>query len=101
MKTNILGSILIFFLTILIFLILVVLYDLANYDSSYINRNSITFSINNLNSKNTKKIFNSYENLYQEVASKISKKHQNYWKPEDPKLRSNLPEFKIIPKKKK
>ena len=100
MKTNILGSILIFFLTILIFLILVVLYDLANYDSSYINRNSITFSINNLNSKNTKKIFNSYENLYQEVASKISKKHQNYWKPEDPKLRSNLPEFKIIPKKK-
>jgi len=50
-----------------------VLFDLAKYDSSYINRSSLTFSINNLNSKKTKKAFRYYENLYHEFAFKISK----------------------------
>ena len=57
MKINIFKSIVVFLLTLLILLILIVLYDLANYDSSYINRNSLTFSINNLNSKKTKILF--------------------------------------------
>ena len=57
MKINIFKSIVVFLLTLVILLILIVLYDLANYDSSYINRNSLTFSINNLNSKKTKKLF--------------------------------------------
>ena len=99
MKINIFKSTIVFLLTLVILLILIVLYDSANYDSSYINRNSLTFSINNLNSKKTKKLFNYYENLYQGIASKISADHKKYWKPEDPNLRINLPKIKIILKK--
>ena len=100
MKINIFKSIVVFLLTLVILLILIVLYDFANYDSSYINRNSLTFSINNLNSKKTKKLFKYYENLYQGIASKISEDHKKYWKPEDPNLRINLPKTKVILKKK-
>jgi len=100
MKISIFKSIVVILLTLLILLILIALYDLANYDSSYINRNSLTFSINNLNSKKTKKLFKYYENLYQGIASKISEDHKKYWKPEDPNLRINLPKTKVILKKK-
>ena len=100
MKINIFKSIIVFLFTLLILLTLIVLYDLANYDSSYINRNSLTFSINNLNSKKTKKLFKYYENLYQGIAYKISEDHKKYWEPEDPNLRINLPKIKIILKKK-
>ena len=100
MKISIFKSIIVFLFTLLILLTLIVLYDLANYDSSYINRNSLTFSINNLNSKKTKKLFKYYENLYQEIAYKISEDHKKYWKPEDSNLRINLPKIKIILKKK-
>ena len=100
MKINIFKSIVVFLLTLVILLILIVLYDFANYDSSYINRNSLTFSINNLNSKKTKKLFKYYENLYQEIAYKISEDHKKYWKPEDSNSRIDLPKIKIISKKK-
>jgi len=100
MKISIFKSIIVFLFTLLILLTLIVLYDLANYDSSYINRNSLTFSINNLNSKKTKKLFKYYENLYQGIAYKISEDHKKYWEPEDPNLRINLPKIKIILKKK-
>ena len=76
------------------------LFDLAKYDSSYINRSPLTFDVNNLNSKKTKKLFRHYENLYHEIAIKISKDHKDYWEIEDPSLRANLPEKKIILKKK-
>ena len=100
MKINIFKSIIVFLFTLLILLTLIVLYDLANYDSSYINRNSLTFSINNLNSKKTEKLFKYYENLYQEIAYKISKNHKKYWKPEDSNSRIDLPKIKVISKKK-
>ena len=100
MKINIFKSIVVFLLTLVILLILIVLYDFANYDSSYINRNSLTFSINNLNSKKTKKLFKYYENLYQEIAYKISEDHKKYWKPEDSNSRIDLPKIKVISKKK-
>jgi len=100
MKINIFKSIVVFLLTLVILLILIVLYDSANYDSSYINRNSLTFSINNLNSKKTKKLFKYYENLYQEIAYKISEDRKKYWKPEDSNSRIDLPKIKVISKKK-
>ena len=100
MKINIFKSFVVFFLTAIILLVLIVLYDLANYDSSYINRNSLTFSINNLNSQKTKKLFKYYENLYEEIAYKISEDQKKYWKPEDVTSRINLPKIKIISKKK-
>ena len=36
---------------LLVLIISALLYDLAYYDPSYINRNAVTFNINNLNSK--------------------------------------------------
>ena len=97
---RIIRSIIILLLTVIILLTLSVLFDLSNYDSSYVNRNSLTFNINNLNSKKTKKFFRYYENLYNEIAFKISKDHKDYWEIEDPSLRANLPKRKVISKKK-
>ena len=78
----------------------VVLFDLASYDSSYINRNALKLSVNNLNSRKTKKIFHNLENLYNEIGFKIFKKNKEYWKPELSSERENLPKIKIIFKKK-
>ena len=100
MKIKIFKSAIIFFIAGAILLILIVLFDLAKYDSSYINRSQFTFNVNNLNSKKTKKLFKYYENLYQGIAYKISEDHKKYWEPEDPNLRINLPKIKIILKKK-
>ena len=100
MIKNLFKSIIIFFFTVLILLTLVVLYDLANYDASYINRSSLTFSINNLNSKKAKIFFRYYDNFYHEIAFKISKKHREYWEPEKESKRKDLSDIKIIPSKK-
>ena len=100
MKINIIKLILRFFLAAFFILIFIILFDLARYDSSYINRSSITFSINNLNSQKSQKFFRYYDNLYQKLAIKFSKKHNEYWKLEDSSKRLNLPKTKIIPGKK-
>ena len=96
---KVLKATIILFFTLSILLTLVVLFDFANYDSSYLNRNSITFSINNVNSKKTRKIFHLLNNFYSSVAMKIFKDEKEYWKTEDSSLRSSLPKVKIIPKK--
>ena len=93
-------SIVKFFFTILILLILLMLYDMANYDSSYLNRRSLTFSVDNLDSKKTINFVRYYDNLYHKIAFKISKDYKEYWKPEKKSLRADLPEIKIISKKK-
>ena len=93
-------SIVKFFFTTLILLILLMLYDMANYDSSYLNRRSLTFSIDNLDSKKTINFVRYYDNLYHKIAFKISKDYKEYWKPEKKSLRADLPEIKIISKKK-
>ncbi len=100
MKINIFRLIIISLFTALVLLFMALLFDLAKYDSSYINRNSLTFSINNLNSKKIKKIFIYYSNLYNAVAQKFFKSHKKYWAIEDPSIRKNLPKIKIIPSKK-
>jgi len=90
----------IIFVSIAIITICAVLYDLAHYDPSYLNRNSITFGYNNLNSKKTKKFFKYSEKLYYNLGYKISKKHKKFWTPEDPEKRKKLPKIlKILAKK--
>ena len=91
-----------FIFLILLFFILVtsVIYDLAKYDPSYINRNSITFNINNLNSKKIIKIFNYFNNFYNSFSINYSKKHKDYWNIESSALRENLPKKKTIYRKK-
>ena len=70
---KILSSIIVLLFTVLILLISVVLFDLASYDTSYINKKSLTFSTNNLNSKKTKFFF------YITIIY-ILKLHQNFSK---------------------
>jgi len=96
---KILSSIIVLLFTVLILLISVVLFDLASYDSSYINKKSLTFSTNNLNSKKTKIFFLYYDNLYHKIASKLFEGHRKYWRPELASKREKLPKIKIIPKK--
>jgi len=95
MKRNIVK----FIVSVIILLFFSILFDLAYYDSSYINRKPLTFSLNNLNSKKITKIFIYFDNLYNESALKLFKKNKDFWKPESSILRSSLPIKKIIPKK--
>ena len=99
MKINIFKSIVVFLLTAIILIILTVLFDLSGYDSSYINRNSLTFSSNNLNIQEVRKFLKYYNNFYHEIKLKISKDYRENWEPEEVLSRLNLPEKKIIPKK--
>ena len=64
--------ILILFGSLLILIISTLLYDLAYYDPSYINRNAITFSVNNLNSKKIRKLFIYYDKLFYKIGYKFS-----------------------------
>ncbi len=92
-------SIFFIFLTSLGILILIFLFDFASYDPSYTNRNSLTFSVNNLNSKKSEKLFRHYDNFYHKMAIKFSTKYKTYWRPESNSDRINLPKNKIISKK--
>ncbi len=75
------------------------IFDLAAYDSSYINKNALTFNVNNLNSKKSKIFYNYYENIYNSILYKISKNYKKKFIIEDQNLRNNLPKTKIISKK--
>ena len=97
---KLLKNILMLFGILLFLIISALLYDLAYYDPSYINRNAFTFSVNNLNSRKVKKLFKRAEKLYYYTAYKILKKHKEFWKPEDPSIREKLPKIlKIYGKK--
>ena len=88
-------------ITVIISFFLIILYDLSSYDSSYVNRNTVTFSENNLNSKKIKKIFKKIEKIYYVLGYKIFDSHKDFWKIENPNERENLPEIIIIPAKNK
>jgi len=79
-----------FLLTAILLLILFILYDLAYYDPSYLNRSSITFSPNNLNSRKIMKLYTKLDNFYYTFAYNFSDKHKKFWDPEDPSIRKNL-----------
>jgi len=89
-----------FLFLLLLLLIFSVIYDLAKYDSSYINKNALTFNINNLNSKKAIKAFNYFNNFYNGLIYNVSSKHKEYWKIESKNIRENLNKEKIIPGKK-
>jgi len=86
--------------SIVIILISAMLYDLASYDPTYLNRNSITFNYNNLNSKQSKKIFKYSEKVYFYLGYKLSKKHKKFWETEDQNERLKLPKIIKISAKK-
>ena len=59
-----LSRLIIFFLSIIFIFSIGILYDLSYYDPSYLNRNSITFDKNNLNSKKIKNLYPTLERYY-------------------------------------
>jgi len=93
---KVIKKITIFIFVVISFLILGILYDLSSFDSSYINRNSITFNKNNLNSKKVKKIFNEIEEYYYILGYKLLDSHKEFWKIENPLERENLPKKILI-----
>jgi glucose dehydrogenase len=99
MKKKIFNLTLKFFSLILIFVLFFILFDLSAYDPSYINRSSLTFNKNNLNSKKSKLLLEKYENISQSILLKFSKKHKDFWTVENKDLRNSLPKSKIIKKK--
>ena len=90
----------IFFLSIIFILSIGILYDLSYYDPSYLNRNSITFDKNNLNSKKIKNLYPTLERYYYIFKRKLSNEQKNYWKIEDPIAREKLPKIINISGKK-
>ena len=88
--------------SIIIFIVFLgILYDLSYYDSSYVNRSSITFSKNNLNSKKIKRTFPILEKYYYIFKRKLSNEQNEYWKVEDKSIREQLPKVIKIEGKKK
>ena len=88
------------FLILPIFIFLIVLYDLAYYDSSYINRSAITFSPNNLNSKKVKKLFLELDKIYYTLEYKFLDEKKNFWNLENSSEREKLDKIKKIEGKK-
>ena len=80
--------------------ILIILYDLAYYDPSYLNRKAVTFSINNLNSKKVKKLIKYPEKFFYYLGYKFSKEQKEFWEIEDPLKREKLPKILKISSKK-
>ena len=89
-----------FVLTILFIISAGILYDMSYYDSSYINRSSITFNKNNLNSKKIKRTFPILEKYYYILKRKLSSEQKDYWKVENPSIREELPKVIKIEGKK-
>ena len=99
MKRKFFKLIISIFFSIILLVPLVILYDLAKYDSSYVNRTTLTFSVNNLNSHHTKKIYKNYINFINYFEFKFSRSANSSYLIEKKSLRSNLPKVKIIPGK--
>ena len=90
-----------FLLTILLIISAGVLYDLSYYDPSFINRSSITFKKNNLNSKKIKKTIPVLEKYYYNLKRKLFSEQKDFWKVEDASIREKLPKIIKIKGKKK
>ena len=91
----------IFFLLAIILIISAgILYDLSYYDPSYINRSSITFKKNNLNSKKIKETIPVLEKYYYNLKFKLFSEQKDFWKIEDASIREKLPKVIKIKNKK-
>ena len=84
-----------------IFLILstLLLFDMTDYDSSYVNRNSLVIDVKNLNSRHSHRVIFFLRKHFINFSIKISKKYRQRWEIESETERLKLPEYKIISKK--
>ena len=100
MKLKFVKIILSFFLLLLLTTSIAVLFDMAQYDSSYINKNALSFHKKNINSKKVLKVFNYYDNLYKSITHFFLSQEQNNLIIESKDLRKAQP-LQIIIKGKK
>ena len=84
---------------LLIITALAVIFDMAQYDSSYINKNSITLNKKNINSKKILKVFNYYETIYKNISYFFLTSEEKNSEIESRIIRNSKPLKKIIKKK--
>ena len=77
------------------------MFDLMDYDNSYINRKALIIDVKNLNSKYSHKTIFFLRNNYIKISSQISKKSKKRWEVESREEREKYPIQKIIKKKTK
>ncbi len=75
------------------------LIDMSDYDSSYINRSSLVIDVKNLNSRHSHKIIFNLRKSYIYFLTKFSKKYKKRWSVESEEERLKKAEFKVIYKK--
>ena len=93
-------SILILILSLFLLLCFLIIFDTADYDSSFVNRKALVFSSKNLNSRHSHRIISLLESNFKKIATKVSKKYNEKWSIESEKKRLEYPLYKITPAKK-
>lgn len=93
-----LKKILYFICSILFLFLLVLTYDLTNFDSKFVNRSTIHIDVKNLNSKYTKRLFTRFRLYYLKTYSILnSKSYEKRWSVESAEERNFLEKEIIIP----
>ena len=90
----------IFILSIFFLIFALLFFDMASYDSSYINRNALVFDVKNVNSKHSHKLLFFLRKYFVTYSNKLSNKYRDRWEVESKEQRLSYPEYKIISKKK-
>jgi len=75
------------------------IFDMANYDSSFVNRKALIFDFENLNSRHSHRIANQLKNNFRKIAIKLSKNYNEKWSIESSEKRLEYPLYKTIPSK--
>ena len=98
---KIIKSFLIIILSVIMLFCAFLLFDMADYDNSYVNRKSLVIDVKNLNSRHSHRTIFFLRKNFINLASKISRSYKKRWDVESAEERSKLPEYKIIQKKTK
>ena len=93
---KIIKSILVLISSVFLLLFLLLLFDMAAYDSSYVNRKALVLDVKNLNSRYSLNTISFLRKNFLIYATKISKKYKEKWSIESEEKRLKYPEYKII-----
>ena len=97
---RIIKSILILITVAFLLLSFLLIYDMTDFDTSYVNRKALEIDVKNINSRHSKKIISFLRSNYITFSIKISKKAKERWNIESEEKRREYPEYKIIKAKK-
>ncbi len=93
-----LKKILYFICSIFFLLILLITFDLTNFDSKFVNRSTIHIDVKNLNSKHTKQLFTKFRFYYLKTYKVLNNNsYEKRWGVENAEERSLLKKEIIIP----